>query len=90
MARQHAVVTHHVEAGSNDTLTFYLNGMLQCATAFPGSLADLDDVNNWIGRSQFAADPQCRYKYYTTELGRSAIITGVKLRELFVLPQLAS
>jgi hypothetical protein len=31
-----------------------------------------------------------RYKYYITELGRRTIITGLKLRELFVLPQLAS
>lgn len=30
-----------------------------------------------------------RYKYYATELGRRAIITGLKLRQLFVLPQLA-
>jgi len=30
-----------------------------------------------------------RYKYYLTELGRRAVITGLKLRELFVLPQLA-
>ena len=31
-----------------------------------------------------------RYKYYVTELGRRAVITGLKLREIFVLPQLAS
>ena len=31
-----------------------------------------------------------RYKYYVTDLGRRAIITGLRLRELFVLPQLAS
>jgi len=31
-----------------------------------------------------------RYKYYLTELGRRAVITGLKLRELFVLSQLAS
>lgn len=30
-----------------------------------------------------------RYKYYVTELGRRAVVTGLKLRELFVLPQLA-
>jgi len=30
-----------------------------------------------------------RYKYYLTELGRRAVITGLKLRELVVLPQLA-
>jgi len=29
-----------------------------------------------------------RYKYYVTELGRRAIVTGLKLRQLFVLPQL--
>ena len=31
-----------------------------------------------------------RYKYYLTDLGRRAVITGLKLRELFVLPQLAA
>jgi len=31
-----------------------------------------------------------RYKYYVTELGRRAIVTGLELRELFVLPQLTS
>jgi hypothetical protein len=30
-----------------------------------------------------------RYKYYLTDLGRRAVVTGLKLRELFVLPQLA-
>jgi len=31
-----------------------------------------------------------RHKYYVTELGRRAIVTSLKLRELFVLPQLTS
>ena len=31
-----------------------------------------------------------RYKYYLTDLGRRAIISGLKLRQLFVLPQLAT
>lgn len=31
-----------------------------------------------------------RYKYYLTQLGRRAIVTGLKLRELVVLPQLAA
>jgi len=30
-----------------------------------------------------------RYKYYVTELGRRASVTGLKLREFFVLPKLA-
>jgi predicted transcriptional regulator len=31
-----------------------------------------------------------RYKYYLTSLGRRAVLTGLKLRELFVIPQLAA
>jgi hypothetical protein len=31
-----------------------------------------------------------RYKYYLTDLGRRAVLTGLKLRELFVLPQLTA
>jgi hypothetical protein len=31
-----------------------------------------------------------RYKHYLTDLGRRAVVTGLKLRELFVLPQLAA
>lgn len=30
-----------------------------------------------------------RYKYYLTELGRRVVVTGLKLKHLFVLPQLA-
>lgn len=29
-----------------------------------------------------------RYKYYITDLGRRVVLTGLKLRELFVIPQL--
>jgi hypothetical protein len=32
----------------------------------------------------------CRYKYYLTKLGRRAVLTGLKLRKLFVIPQLAA
>jgi hypothetical protein len=39
------------------TLSLYLNGALVNTTGpLGGSLADLDDVNNWLGRSQFAPD----------------------------------
>ena len=29
------------------------------------------------------------YKYYLTKLGRKVIISGLKLKELFLVPQLA-
>jgi hypothetical protein len=31
-----------------------------------------------------------RYKYYLTDLGRRAVLTGLKLKHLFLLPQLAA
>lgn len=40
----------------DDIFTIYLDGMLVCATAFPGELSQLQDVNSWIGRSQFESD----------------------------------
>ncbi len=42
----------------NATFTLYIDGALQAAQAFTGSLAGIDDVNNWLGRSQYAADAQ--------------------------------
>ena len=42
----------------NDTITLYVDGMLQSAKAFSATLDSLDDVNNWLGRSQYAADAQ--------------------------------
>jgi len=37
-------------------LTLYVDGMLACAKALPFDLSDIDDVNCWLGRSQFASD----------------------------------
>jgi hypothetical protein len=42
---------------STETLTLYLNGEYQDSVALPGALADLNDINNWLGRSQASADP---------------------------------
>jgi DNA-binding HxlR family transcriptional regulator len=30
------------------------------------------------------------YKYYLTKLGKKAIVTGLYLKEMFIVPQLAS
>jgi hypothetical protein len=40
----------------NDLLSLYVDGTLQGSAAFADQLATLNDVNNWLGRSQFAAD----------------------------------
>jgi hypothetical protein len=39
------------------TLTLYVNGAQQGAKLLPGSLSDINDVNNWLGRSQYNDDP---------------------------------
>ena len=51
--------THHLVLSldvDNDTLTMFIDGMLSCAIAFPFELSQINDVNAWLGRSQFAAD----------------------------------
>lgn len=51
--------TSHVAAVVDDThdlLSLYLDGTLQGSVAFRGELAALNDVNNWLGRSQFVID----------------------------------
>ncbi len=45
-----------VDDGS-DQLRLYLNGERVDATAFTGHLADVTDVNNWLGQSQNAGHP---------------------------------
>jgi len=45
-----------VDSG-RDELLLYLNGSLNAKTTLTQRLADIDDVNNWIGRSQFSRDP---------------------------------
>lgn len=47
---QHIVL---VVDDTNDQLRLYLAGQLSALTGFNGSLSSLDDVNNWLGRSNY-------------------------------------
>jgi hypothetical protein len=49
----HFAVVVNVAEGK---LVLYVDGVLQGSTTFSGSLAHLNDVNNWLGRSQFSSD----------------------------------
>jgi hypothetical protein len=42
---------------ASNLMTLYRNGAFEGSVAFPDSLSMLNDVNNWIGRSQYVADP---------------------------------
>jgi hypothetical protein len=41
---------------SHQRMTLYRNGQFEASAVFPGSLSTLNDVNNWLGRSQYAVD----------------------------------
>jgi hypothetical protein len=63
--------------GAN-SISLYLDGQLQGSVAFAGQLAQLSDINNWLGRSQFSADPALdasldEFRIYRTALGASEI-----------------
>jgi hypothetical protein len=42
---------------ANNQMKLYLNGALQDTVSVTGALSTIDDTNNWLGRSQFEADP---------------------------------
>lgn len=45
--------------GTTKFMSFYINGMLAGQVSLPtATLSSLPDVNNWLGRSQFGADPE--------------------------------
>jgi hypothetical protein len=48
-----AVVVDH----DGGFLTLYRNGALDGVTPFTDSLSSLNDINNWLGRSQYSGDP---------------------------------
>jgi len=51
---QHVAI---VVNGQSDTLALFINGSAVGSIALPSPLSAIDDFNNWLGRSQFDADP---------------------------------
>jgi hypothetical protein len=51
--RQHVAL---VIDDANDDIALFLNGAPLANEAFTGQLSDITDVNNWLGRSQYAGD----------------------------------
>ena len=44
--------------GTANTMSLYLNGAFQGQVTMTAPLSSLNDVNNWLGRSQFTPDPE--------------------------------
>jgi hypothetical protein len=66
----------------NNQMTLYLNGMPQTSLLnFTGQLSGISDVNNWLGRSQFSADPELlgiynEFRIYSVALTAAQIATS--------------
>ncbi|HEY4015855.1 MAG TPA: LamG-like jellyroll fold domain-containing protein [Polyangiaceae bacterium] len=50
--------------GGGPTMLLYVDGVLKASAPLANQLSVLPDVNNWLGRSQFAADPGIAATYY--------------------------
>jgi len=76
-----AGTTSHIAAvvdDSHDTLSLYLNGSLADSVAFNGELSAINDVNNWLGRSQFVNDQELGGTFYEFRI-YSAALTETQL-----------
>jgi hypothetical protein len=65
-------------------LILYSNGVEQGRTALTEPLAGIEDVNNWLGRSQFAADTRfggsfLEFRIYDQALTRAQLVESVAL-----------
>lgn len=63
------------------TMSLYMNGELLGSTAFTNRLSDIDDVNNWLGRSNFPADQNFagildEFRIYASALSAEQIATS--------------
>jgi hypothetical protein len=66
---------------AGNEMSLYLNGALQQATAFPGALSEISDVNNWLGRSQWTGDYEFagvfdEFRIYEAALSAAQIATS--------------
>ena len=63
---------------NTSVMALYKNGRLEGSTSFTGSLSMLNDVNNWLGRSQYTIDPSFNgifhdFRIYDAPLSATAV-----------------
>ena len=82
---------HHVAVvvdgrGTGDaggpSLALYADGVLQARSAIPHQLSAINDVNNWLGRSQFVSDAEFAGTYHDFRI-YSAALTGAQIQASF-------
>jgi Concanavalin A-like lectin/glucanases superfamily len=71
-----------LSVASNGTLQLSVNGRTVVELASALRLSDLEDVNNWLGRSQWGQDPTLRARLYDARIYDVAL-TSAQLTQLF-------
>jgi hypothetical protein len=58
---------------AQSSLRLYLDGAPAGEAALPFELAEIEDVNNWLGRSQYDADPYFKGRFYRLAMYSAAL-----------------
>lgn len=72
-----------VADATGDTLTLYVNGVQVGTLTWTGALSGINDVNVWLGRSQYSADPKLtatfhEFRVYGAALTQKEVATAFK------------
>lgn len=62
IAEQEVAIAVVLDGGADRVSLFY-GGRVVSETALGGPLSDFEEVNNWLGKSQYSADPHARGTY---------------------------
>jgi hypothetical protein len=63
------------DAGDETTMSVFVDGLSVGTAAFAGHLSGIDDVNNWLGRSQFP-DPEFQGSLHEFRIYDAALSTA--------------
>jgi hypothetical protein len=75
--------------GQSHTMSMYLNGVLQGQATGLGALSLIDDINNYLGKSQYSGDPGFAGTYHEFRI-YNAPLTSEQIQTLYAAGQNAS
>jgi hypothetical protein len=88
--RHHFAITYTDGAGSSGSaggqLAWYLNGTLAATRDLPFKLSAIEDVNNWLGRSQYSGDSNGNIIYDEVRIHRRALSQNEILNSISIGP----
>jgi uncharacterized repeat protein (TIGR03806 family) len=88
--RHHFAITYTDGAGSSGSsggqLAWYLNGTLAATRDLPFKLSAIEDVNNWLGRSQYSGDSNGNIIYDEVRIHRRALNPNEILNSISIGP----